>query len=340
MQDHPAPFRVPADPAIDVSVVIVSYNTRDVTVQAVGSVLTHAGGIGIEVIVVDNQSSDGSADAIRAAHPEAHVIDSGHNGGYGWGNNIGISQARGRYVLVLNPDAVMHAGTLNNAVSYMDAHPEVGILGAKVIYETGDQQSTLFRDLRLSHLVWRIGVPNRIIRETPRFGDQRYASRGRDTVEDVEVVAGCFMMLPRAVIAEVGAMDGRFFMYSEESEWCWRVRQAGYVVRYNPQITITHYGEVSTGGASPWRAVQIIRSHILYLRFTRSPLAAWAGTLLMWLGEILRGAVVLPRLLSGRSSAAAAIWRARMEVLTHALIRQPKGQIAPPVPAVERQART
>lgn len=332
MHTRPAPFRVPPDPDIDISVVIVSYNTRDITVQAVGSVLHHAEGVGVEVIVVDNASSDGSAQAVRAAYPAARVIDSGHNGGYGWGNNVGIARARGRYVLVLNPDAVMHSDTLNKAVAYMDAHPQIGILGARVTYETGAQQSTLFRDLRLSHLFWRIAVPNRIMRETPRFGDQRYASRARDTVQDVEVVAGCFMMVPRHVIKEVGAMDDRFFMYSEESEWCWRVRQAGYAVHYNPSITITHYGAVSTGGESPWKAVQIARGHILYLRFTRGPLVAWIGTLLMWMGEIMRGLVVLPRILVGRGKETAAIWRARMGVLSRALIRQPKGQTAPPDP--------
>ena len=311
---------------LDVSVIIVSYNTRDVTVQAVGSVLENAGALQVEVIVVDNASEDDSAKAVREAYPRARVISSGHNGGYGWGNNIGIAQARGRYVLVLNPDALMHAGTLEKAVAYLDAHLQVGILGAKVTYETGAQQSTLFRDLRLSHLFWRIAVPNQAIRETSLFGDQRYASRGRDSIQDVEVVAGCFMMLPRLVIEQVGAMDDRFFMYSEESEWCWRVRRAGFVVRYHPDITITHYGAVSTGESSPWKSKEIAKGHILYLRFTRSPAVAWLGTILMWLGEALRGVVLIPLFLIGRKRAAMEIWKARMGLLSRALLRQPRGQ--------------
>lgn len=321
---RPAPFCIAPDPEVDVSVVIVSYNTCDITVQAVGSVLANEGGLGVEVIVVDNTSTDGSPEAIRKAHPAAQVIESGHNGGYGWGNNIGIAQARGRYVLVLNPDAVMHPDSLERAVAYMDAHSEVGILGAKVTYETGEQQSTLFRDLRLSHLMWRILVPNRVIRETAHFGDQRYASRKRDQIQDVEVVAGCFMMLPRHVIENAGAMDSRFFMYSEESEWCWRVRQAGYVVRYNPQITITHYGAAATKGAPVWKVMQIAQSHILYLRFTRGPFVAWIGTLLMWIGEVVRGMASL-----GRGRAAIAIWRARIKLLSGALLRQPTGEVQP-----------
>ncbi len=98
----------------------------------------------------------------------------------------------------------------------MDAHPDVGILGARVLYETGAQQSTLFRDVRLSHLFWRIFIPNRLVRETRLFGDQRYASQGRDCEMNVEVVAGCFMPSAQTCDREVGAMDDRFFMYSEE----------------------------------------------------------------------------------------------------------------------------
>ncbi len=193
---RPPALQATQDPKLDVSVIIVNYNTSDITVQAVTSVLACAGKLRLEVIVVDNASSDGSVAALRAAHPEITVIDAGHNGGYAWGNNRGIAESRGRYVLVLNPDSVMHPGTLERATAYMDAHPDVGILGARVLYETGAQQSTLFRDVRLSHLFWRIFIPNRLIRETRLFGDQRYASQGRDCEMNVEVVAAASCFCP------------------------------------------------------------------------------------------------------------------------------------------------
>jgi GT2 family glycosyltransferase len=326
IQDHAGDLPNADEALVDVSVVIVSYNTSDVTRQAVRSVLETAGDVTAEVIVVDNASSDGSAGALRDAFPGITVIDAGHNGGYARGNNRGIAEAQGRYILVLNPDALLHTGTLRTAVDYLDAHPDVGLLGGCALYETGAQQSTLFRDVRLSHLFWRMLVPNRLIRQSRWFGDQRYASTGRGQEMDVEIVAGCFMMAPRRVIARVGAMDDRFFMYSEESEWCWRVRQAGYRVRYHPQVRITHHGAVSTGATSPWKSVEIAKGQILFLRFTRSPLVAWAGTAIMLAGEALRGLTLLPASLVRRDPAALAIWKARLRFLATALVSQPRGQ--------------
>ena len=322
----------PARPELDLSVIIVNYNTRDVTSKAVQSVLDHCGGLNLEVIVVDNDSSDDSVTALRTAFPEARILAAGHNGGYAWGNNIGIRQARGRYLLILNPDAQVYDGTLERAVSYLENNPDIGILGGHVSLENGAQQPTLFRQVSLSSLFWNILVPNRIIRKTRMFGDQRYASRARDTVQDVDVVAGCFMMVPRTIIDAVGVMNDRFFMYSEESEWCWRVRQAGLKVRYNPDIRLLHYGAVSTGQTSPWKSVEIAKGHILFLRFSRGPLIAWLGTGLMTIGDLLRGVWFLPVSLIKPRHTGARAWRARLAFLLGALIRPPQGQV-PPQPA-------
>ncbi|NOD65587.1 MULTISPECIES: glycosyltransferase family 2 protein [unclassified Ruegeria] len=322
-----------AEPSIaypfDLSVVIVNYNTLDVTSQAIQSVLKYRGNLVPEIIVVDNDSSDGSVAALRAAFPQITVLAAGKNGGYAWGNNIGIRHARGRYILVLNPDAQVYDGTLERAVEYMDSHPEVGVLAGHVSLENGSQQPTLFRQISLSSMFWNILVPNRLIRKTRLFGDQRYASLSRDTIQDVDIVAGCFMMLPRHVIDKVGMMDDRFFMYSEESEWCWRVRQAGLKVRYNPDIRLMHYGAVSTGQTSPWKSVEIARGHILFLRFTRGPLIAWLGTALMVVGDVLRAVWFLPLSAVKPAHAGAKAWRARFSFLLGALIKPPHGQIPP-----------
>ncbi len=316
-------------PSLDLSVIIVNYNTRDVTSKAIQSVLDHRGKLDLEVIVVDNDSSDGSVAALRAAYPQVKVLAAGHNGGYAWGNNIGIRQARGRYLLIFNPDAQVFDGTLERAVTYLEDNANIGVLGGHVSLENGAQQPTLFRQISLSSLFWNILVPNRIIRKTRLFGDQRYASRARDTIQDVDVVAGCFMMLPRAVIDAVGLMNDRFFMYSEESEWCWRIRQAGLKVRYNPDIRLLHYGAVSTGQTSPWKSVEIAKGHILFLRFTRGPLIAWLGTVLMAVGDLLRAIWFLPLSLIKPRHEGARAWRARFAFLLGALISPPRGQTPP-----------
>lgn len=323
------PKMATSEDQLDLSIVIVNYNTRDVTIEAVESVLENSGSLAVEIIVVDNASSDGSVEALRAAFPQVTVVDAGHNGGYAWGNNIGIRRAGGRYLLILNPDAQVYDGTLDQAVQYMDANPDIGILGARVTLEGGSQQLTLFRHVSLKNMIWNILVPNRILRKSRFFGDQRYASGSRDSVQDVDVVAGCFMMLPRGVIDKVGMMDDRFFMYSEESEWCWRVKQAGLKVRYNPDIRIMHHGAVSTGKASPWKSVEIAKGHILFLRFTRSPIIAWLGTAIMLVGDLLRAVWFLPAMLMKPRHEGARAWRARTAFLLHALFNPPRGQVPP-----------
>jgi len=310
----------------DISVIIVSYNTRDVTLRAIEAAYQNSGPVRVEVIVVDNGSSDGSAAACHAEFPQARVIDAKHNGGYAWGNNVGISIARGRYILILNPDTLLHKGTLSRAIKYMDENEKVGLLGAKATYENGEQQSTLFRFPTLRNIAWGILVPNSIALRSSHFGDQRYASQSWNEIMDVDVVAGCFLMVRRTTIDLVGPMDDRFFMYSEETDWCWRMQQSGYKVRYNPGIRITHYGAVSTGGDSPWKAVEIAKGKILFLRFSRGQGVARIATGLMLFGSLLRGAWFIPKMLTSSGRKRAVQWRAQTAFLARALIKQPQGQ--------------
>lgn len=314
------------------SVIIVSYNTCRMTLSAVQSVLDQAAEISLEVIVVDNDSKDGTVDFLRECFPDMtniKIIANQHNGGYAYGNNIGIAHSRGRYVLVLNPDAEIRAGALSKAVTYLDTAPEVGVLGCRVRYEDGTQQSTLFRYPTLRQLIFGLFVPNRLTRRVAWLGDPRYASLSRDKIQDVEVVAGCFMMVPRHVIDAVGQMNDRFFMYSEESEWCWRIAKAGWRIRYHPDIEILHHGAASTGHISPWKSVEIAKGQILFLRFTRGPTVAWAGALILLMGDLLK-AVYFVALVPVKGRTHAAPWFARLSFLTGALIRPPRGQITPP----------
>ena len=321
--------RPPGEYPFDLSVIIVNYNTLGVTSKAIRSVLEHHGKLASEIIVVDNASSDGSVAALRMRFPQVTVLAAGYNGGYAWGNNIGIRHAQGRYLLILNPDAQVYDGTLERAVEYLDTNPEIGVLGGHVSFETGIQQPTLFRQISLRSIFWNALIPNRLIRKTRFFGDQRYASRPRNTIQDVDIVAGCFMMLPRRTIDKVGMMDDRFFMYSEESEWCWRIRQAGLKVHYNPNIRLMHYGAVSTGQTSPWKSVEIARGHILFLCFTRGPLISWIGTTLMVFGDLLRAAWFLPISLLRPRHQGAKAWRARISFLLGSLLKPPRGQTPP-----------
>ena len=153
-------LRLPEAATHDLSVVIVSYNTRAMTLACVGSVLQHKGALSVEVIVVDNQSSDGSADALRQAFPEITVIDAPANGGFAYGNAIGFEQAHGRYVLLLNPDTQVYEGGLDASIAFMEAHPRTAIMGPLVRLEDGSQQSSMIRFLGLTALASSIIIPN------------------------------------------------------------------------------------------------------------------------------------------------------------------------------------
>ncbi len=314
------------------AVLIVNYNCAGDTIRAVRSILTGEHERLCEVIVVDNASTDDSVDQICAALPDVRLLAAGANGGYAWGINVGISLAVGRHVLVLNPDTEVEPGSLAKAVAYLDENEHVGLLGARSEDGDGHVEQTCFRYPRLRDLFWRAFLPFSVIRRSRFFGDRRYRSLSLDEICDVEAVVGCFMMVPRRVIDEVGGLDDRFFMYSEETEWCWRIRKAGYRVHYHPDVRIIHYGGGSTGGVSPWSAVETAKSQILFLRLTRGAGVARVGTGLLLAGDALRAAWFVPISVTRAGRARGAHWRARFVFLCRALIDQPKGQRPPPIP--------
>ncbi len=321
-------IRLRDDVTTDVSVVIVSYNTCEMTKACVASVIKHKGDLVVEIIAVDNQSSDGSAAALRDAFPDITVIDSPANGGFAYGNGIGFEQARGRFVLLLNPDTQIYPGGLEACVEYMDANPKTGIMGPRVLLEDGTQQSSMMRFLGLTQFFFIIFLPSLWLRNTSWFGDLRYARLSRDEVNAVDAVSGCFMFARRKVIQDVGGLDTRFFMYGEEAEWCSRVRRAGWDIVYNPAIEILHHGAASTAHMSEWKAVEMTRGHILFLRFTRGPFVAWLGTLLMALRDLVRAPFhILLAITKGfRLPQNSKAWWARLRFELGALFKLPKGQ--------------
>jgi len=336
MASAAAPFRGPPhtnlrlrrDVTADISVVIVSYNTREMTMACVASVLEHKGDLSIEIIVVDNQSNDGSAAALREAFPAITVIDSPANGGFAYGNGIGFEQAHGRFVLLLNPDTQVYAGGLSQCVAFLEAHPKVGIMGPRVRLEDGTQQSSMMRFLGLTQFFFIIFLPSLWLRKTAWFGDLRYARLSRDAVNSVDAVSGCFMFARRAVIEEAGGLDTRFFMYGEEAEWCFRARRAGWDIVYNPGVEILHHGAASTAHMSEWKAVEMTRGHILFLRFTRGAFVAWLGTLLMATRDLVRAPFhgVMAVMKGFRLPQNSKAWWARLKFELDALVTLPAGQ--------------
>jgi GT2 family glycosyltransferase len=217
----------------------------------------------IEIIVVDNASTDGSVDMVRAEFPQVTLIANPSNTGFPAANNLGIAAAQGRYVLLLNPDTEVLGQALATLVGYMDAHPDVGIVGPQLLHPDGSIQSSRRRFPTLATLflesTWleRRAPPGLLRRYY--FLDQPY----RVTL-DVDWVTGAAMLARHEAIEQVGGIDEGFFMYSEELDWCRRVKAAGWRVVYHPAAQIIHHMGKSSEQAVPARHVNFQRSKIRY----------------------------------------------------------------------------
>jgi len=244
--------------------------------------------VDFETIVVDNASTDGTPQEVQKEFTQVKLISNLRNVGFAAANNQGLKIARGRFFLLLNPDTEVDESTITNALSYAEAHPEVGILGGRSFQGDGSQQSTIFRYPRIAHLVANILFPSKLIRRSVFLGGSRYVGYDLNSEHDVEVVAGCFMFLRREVYDSIGGMDESFFMYGEEVEWCYRASSSGWVIRYIPDVTITHYGGISTGQFTDSMNLEIAKSRLVLLQKIRGRRAAITASLLMLARECVR----------------------------------------------------
>lgn len=247
----------------DVSVVIVSWNTRALTLACLDSLPASAGAASHDVWVVDNASADGTVTAIRQMHPMARVIANAGNPGFAAANNQGIAASSGRYVLLLNSDTVAPPGAIERLVRFADAHPAAGVVGPQLLNADGTFQGSFadFPSLR-SELLSASGLGVRLYgRWFPNYGPQQSrASRAVDWVQ------GACMLVRRSAIAQVGGMDEQYHMYSEETDWCLRMRRAGWECWFTPEAQILHHGGQSTRQVRPAMVRSLYRSKVRFFR--------------------------------------------------------------------------
>ena len=219
------------------SVVIVSYNVRELLTACIDSVVKAAEGIDTEVFVVDNDSADDTVEVIARDYPSVHLINNKENLGFSKANNIAIRQSAGEYVLLLNPDTVVAEGTLRGAVEFMDQHPEAGGAGVRMHNADG----TLAPESRRA-----VPTPMVAARKMLGFTKRYYMSYlPWDKPGKIEVISGAFMMLRRKAIDQVGMLDEDFFMYGEDIDLSYRLLKGGWQNWYLP-LDIIHYKGQST----------------------------------------------------------------------------------------------
>ncbi|MEE9129311.1 MAG: glycosyltransferase [Phycisphaerales bacterium] len=249
---------------MDLSIIIISWNTRDILRDCLRSVHDNLGDIGAEVLVVDNASTDGSAEMVEREFSGVHLIKNGTNRGFAAANNQAIRRARGRYFLLLNSDTVVLGDVLGRSVRYMTEHPQVAALGCRVLNPDRSLQPTCFAFPTLTYFF--LAATGLHTLSWPKFfGHHRMRHWARDDERDVDVVTGCYLMIRRTAIDEVGALDESFFLYGEETDWCVRFKQAGWEVRFAPVGEIIHLGGASAGRLNERRelllAEGLIRLH-------------------------------------------------------------------------------
>lgn len=231
------------DPLLDVSIVIVSWNVRALLEKCLRSIYRSLAEAHIlaEVIVVDNASRDGSAEMVAQDFPQATILPNEANLGFTKANNQGIVLAKGRYVLMLNPDTEIMPDALHSLLEYADAHPDVGVIGPKLVFPDGSVQSSRRRFPTLLTGCLESTVLQRYFPDHPALERYYVLDAPDDEIQEVDWVVGACMLVRHEVIDRVGAFDERFFMYSEELDWCYRIKRAGWKVVYFPASQVVHH---------------------------------------------------------------------------------------------------
>lgn len=232
---------------MDVSILIVSYNTCKLTLDCLQSVYASETEYSYEVIVIDNDSKDDSVRQIEQCYPQARLIRNEENTGFAKANNQGMEIAQGRYVLLLNSDTVIQPDTLEIMLSFMDSRPDVGASGCKVILPDGSLDKACKRGFPTpsASFYYAFGF-SKLFPNNPRFNQYQLGYLSPDEEYEIDCLVGAFMLVRKETIDEVGMLDETFFMYAEDTDWCYRIKQAGWKNYYYPRTTIMHYKRASS----------------------------------------------------------------------------------------------
>lgn len=267
------------------AIIVVNYNTRDLLRACLRSLPQAAAACETTVWVVDNASPDGSAQMVRDEFPDVRLIESARNGGFAYANNLALrhalrlepaggSDADGPrephvpggapsrrtspdYVLLLNPDTVAPPGSLDGLVAYMEQHPEVGACGPKLLLADGTLDLACRRSFPTPAVsFYRMVGLAKLFPRSPRFARYNMTFLDIDAEAEVDAVVGACMLVRAGVVREVGPLDEAFFMYGEDLDWCYRIKQYGWRIMYVPRVTVQHYKRA----ASSQRPIQSIRA--------------------------------------------------------------------------------
>ena len=249
-----------AGPEPTVSILVVSYNTREMTLECLRSIRKQTRARH-EVVVVDNASTDGSAEAIAAESPEVVLMAERHNHGFARANNLAARRARGEYLLLLNPDTVILDGAVDRLVDFARETPRARIWGGRTVFADGRLNATsCWRRMSMWNIACRSAGLTRVFARSPVLNSEGYGGWDRGTRRQVDIVTGCFLLIARADWERLGGFDPAFVMYGEEADLCLRARrELGARPMVTPEATIVHHGGASDRVAAD-RVVATLRA--------------------------------------------------------------------------------
>jgi N-acetylglucosaminyl-diphospho-decaprenol L-rhamnosyltransferase len=256
----------------DLAIVIVNYKARDLLRDCLKSIQASQG-VSPVIYVVDNASADGSMEMIREEFPAVHLLSLADNIGYGAGNNAGLKAALdqvggpSRYLLLLNPDTVLPADALSRSVAFLDGRPDAGAVGPKLVRQDGSLDKACRRGfptpaVALYHFLFL----DRVFPNSPRFARYNVTYLDPDQQAEVDSLVGAFMLIRREALEKAGLFDESFFMYGEDLDLCFRIRQHGWKIWYDPDVTVLHYKGASSKQNSSKANYEFYRSMLLFHR--------------------------------------------------------------------------
>lgn len=277
---------------IDLSIIVVNWNTRDLLSKCLSSVYRTVTDLRFEILIVDNASTDGSCEMVRRRFPAVRLIENNKNVGFARANNQALEISRGRHILLLNSDTVVHSGALQAMCEFLDQNPQSGVVGAKLLNPDGSFQAsyadfpTILSELLLLTKLYRLFHPS-------CFPSHSLAESQQ--VTEADWVPGACLMIRRETLKQVGGLDEDYFMYSEEVDWCWRVKENGWKVIYLPDAEISHWGGQSINQIPLHKRARVYGGKLLFFRKHQGHAALFLAVLLI--SSVLKIAVWGPGLL-------------------------------------------
>lgn len=273
---------------MDVSIIIVAWNVRDLLHNCLKSVFEQTKGVDFEVIYVDNASGDGSVEMVRKEFPSIRIIENNNNEGFIRANNQGIEVAKGRYVLLLNSDTIVLDNAIEKTLRFADKHPEAAVVGCRVLNPDRSLQRNCFMYPSLLNMLLSATYLYKLFPKSKFFGREYMTWWDLNSVNEVQTVAGCYSLVRMKAIRQVGLMDELYFVYGDDPDWCYRFSKNGWKIVFTPDAEIIHYGGQNTKQMARKFRWQLEGSRLIFMKLHKSKMEFFSARLLTALFSLLR----------------------------------------------------